>query len=68
MVYHSVVLEGPPLPLQPFAQTVTLHVRLFPVQWHLKVPGTRPRMTEARKMCFSWLIIDVQAKSGGCIR
>jgi len=54
MIYHSAVLERTPLPLQPFAQTVTLHVRLLPVQWHLKVPGIRPRVTEARTVCFQW--------------
>jgi hypothetical protein len=34
-VYHSFGLMSPALSLQPFAGTVTLHVRLFPLQWHL---------------------------------
>lgn len=67
MVYHSVVLERPPLPLQPFAQTVTLHVRLFPLQWHLKVPGNA-RGYRGEENVFSGADDLCEANSGAYIR
>jgi hypothetical protein len=64
MVYHSVVLERPPLPLQPFAQTVTLHVRLFPVQWHLKVPEYAQGCAAGEEKC----VFRIEYQFGRLIR
>src|SRR5271156_1458021 len=37
------------VPLQPFTGTITLHVRLFPLQWYLRVNEPGPGQTKGRR-------------------